>query len=249
MRTITKCAVALGALALPLTLPLATAAPASATTGGTGSAFAIAAAGPVAIPATPSVSSDAQRPERESVAELPNNPLVRASALNAAAWSGHARASVADLVLPRLGLKAAAVTAKCENGNGVSHLAKASLDGRRLQANAKPNSTVEIAVPKLGDASVVLNRHVRDRDGSLTVTAIQVRVPLPGGKTQTIDIASATCGKAADAPGGPGGPGKTPGGPGAPSAEPSAPPSSTPAVPTSPAPVPTPVTGDLPVTG
>ncbi|MEV5826506.1 hypothetical protein AB0L25_13105 [Spirillospora sp. NPDC052242] len=248
MRTITRCAVALGALALPLVLPLVPAAPAAATAGGTGSAFAVAATGPVAIPATPSVSSDAQRPERDSVAELPDNPLVRAGALNAAAWSGHARASAADVVVSRLGLEAAAVTAKCENGNGVSHLARATLDGRKLQANARPNSAVQIDLPKLGNASVTLNRHVRDRDGSLTVTAIEIVLPLPGGVTQKLSIASATCGKTAAKPGDPG----TPGGggePGGPSAGTPSAPAATPSAPVSAAPVPTPVAGDLPVTG
>lgn len=233
LQTLAKTAAVAGVLALPFGLAPA----ASATPGGTGSATAISATGPVAIPATPAVTSSAQRPTHKSIAELPPNPIVRARLLNAAAWSGHARASVADVRAPRLGLAAQAVTAKCANGKGVSHLAKATLNGRTLKLGATPNSTVNADLEGLGSASVTLNKQVRGRDGSLTVTAIEVVAKL-AGTTQTLSIASVTC-KGADAPGEP--------------EEPTSPPSETPA-PTpppasSPAPAPTPVTGDLPVTG
>lgn len=234
LQSLTKCAAVAGALALPFTLG---APAASATSGGAGSAFAISATGAVAIPATPSVTSTAQQPERKSVAELPANPLVEARLLNAAAWSGHARASVADLKVARLGLTASAVTAKCENGNGISHLVKAKLNGRTLKAAATPNTTVNVTVPQLGNATVTLNRHVRDKDGNLTVTAIEVSATI-AGKTQTLSIASAACGK-----------GGQPGQPGQPS-EPSDPGTpSSPATPPGEAPTPTPIPGDLPVTG
>jgi hypothetical protein len=235
LQTLTKCAAVAGALALPFAL----AAPgASATTGGTGSAFAISATGPVAIPPTPAVASSAQQPVRKSVAELPPNPLVQARLLNAAAWSGHGRASVADLKIAKLGLSAEAVTAKCENGNGISHLVKATLNGRTLKAAATPNTSVRVDVPQVGNATVTLNRHVRDKDGNLTITAIQVSATI-AGKTQTIDIASVTCGKGGGQPGQPGQPGE-PSDPGTPSS---------PATPPGEAPAPTPVPGDLPVTG
>ncbi|WP_433475241.1 choice-of-anchor P family protein [Spirillospora sp. CA-142024] len=237
LQALTKCAAVAGALALPLTLG-ATAA--SATTGGAGSALAVGATGPVAIPATPSVTSTAQRPERKSVAELPANPLVEARLLNAAAWSGHARASVADLKVARFGLTASAVTAKCENGNGISHLVKATMGGRTLKAGATPNTIVTIAVPQVGNATVTLNKHVRDTDGNLTVTAIEVSATI-AGKTQTLSIASVNCGKAVGQPGQPGQPGEPgPSDPGTPSS---------PATPPGEAPAPTPVPGDLPVTG
>ncbi|MFG2087036.1 MULTISPECIES: hypothetical protein [unclassified Spirillospora] len=238
LQALTKCVATVGALALPFAVAVPAA---SATSGGAGSAFAVSASGPIAIPATPSVTSTAQKPERKSVAELPANPLVQAGVLNAAAWSGHARASVADLKIAKLGLSASAVTAKCENGNGVSHLVKASLNGKKLKAAATPNSSVKVDLPSLGNATVTLNRHVRDKDGSLTITAIEVSLVV-AGKTQTISIASVTCGKDGGKPGEPSDPGK-PGG------DPSASPAPAPSGPPSAAPVPTPVTGDLPVTG
>ncbi|TDC36834.1 hypothetical protein E1281_39685, partial [Actinomadura sp. KC345] len=214
LQALTTCAAAVGALALPFTLAVPAA---SATSGGAGSAFAISASGPVAIPATPSVTSTAQKPERKSVAELPANPLVRAGVLNAAAWSGHGRASVADLDVPRLGLSAGAVTAKCENGNGVSNLVRATLNGKKLKAAATPNSTVNVDLKGLGNATVTLNRHVRDKDGSLTITAIEVRATV-AGKTQKISIASVTCGKGGKEPGKPSTPGKPGGDPSTPPA-------------------------------
>lgn len=239
LQALTKCAAVAGALALPFA---ATVPAASATGGGTGSAYAISASGPVAIPATPSVTSSAMKPERKSVAELPANPLVQARLLTAAAWSGHGRASVADLTLSKLGLTARAVTAKCENGNGVSHLVKAKLNGRTLKSAATPNTSVRADLKGLGNATVTLNRHVRDKDGNLTITAIQIRATL-AGKTQTINIASVTCGKGGSHPGKPDVPPAQSPSPGAPQAP------TTPTAPPSVAPVPTPVTGDLPVTG
>ncbi|TDD63856.1 hypothetical protein E1293_42345, partial [Actinomadura darangshiensis] len=218
LQALTRCAAVAGALALPLTLG-ATAA--SATSGGTGAAFAISATGPVAIPATPSVASSGQQPVRKSVAELPANPLVRARILNAAAWSGHGRASVVDLNVAKIGLSAHVVTAKCENGNGVSHLTKATLQGRTLKLDASPNTTVTADLKGLGNATVTLNKQVRDKDGNLTITAIEVSATL-AGKTQTLSIASATCGKAGDHPGEPGEPGEpsTPGSPSSPATPP-----------------------------
>ncbi|MGH3241964.1 MAG: hypothetical protein ACRDNL_16435 [Spirillospora sp.] len=236
LQTITKCAAVAGALALPFAAVVPAA---SATNGGTGSAVAISATGPVAIPPTPSVTSNAQRPERKSVAELPPNPLgIEASLLNAAAWSGHGRASVTDLRIAKFGFSASAVTAKCENGNGVSHLKEATFNGRKLKLTAAPNSTVTANLAGLGSATLTLNKQVRDQNGNLSVTAIELSATL-AGQTQTIAISSVTCGKG-DKPGGPGVPPSTPSKPGTPPS-----PSTPPGI----APAPTPVTGELPVTG
>jgi hypothetical protein len=155
-----------------LAVPLALAAPASATAAGTGSAFGISASGLVPIPPTPAVSSSAKQPARKSLAELPPNPLVTAGVLNVSAWAGHGRAGVADVKLAKAGLTASAVTAKCENNNGVSHLTRAVLGGHKLQVDARPNSTITVPVQGLGSVSVVLNKQVRNADGGLTVTAI-----------------------------------------------------------------------------
>ncbi|MGI5205953.1 choice-of-anchor P family protein [Spirillospora sp. CA-108201] len=240
LQALTKCAAVAGALALPFAL---SATPASATPGGAGSAVAIAATGSVVVPPTSAVASSAQRPTSKSAAELPANPLVSARLLNGSAWAGHGRASVADLRIAKLGLSAHAVSAKCENGTGVSHVVGAKLGARALEVGATPNTVVTADLKSLGNVTVVLNKQVRGHDGNLTVTAIEVSATL-AGKTQTISIASASCGKTGQ-PGQPGQPGE-PGQPSQPS-QPGQP--SSPATPPGEAPAPTPVPGDLPVTG
>jgi hypothetical protein len=202
-----------------LAAPLAVAGPASsATTGAPDSAYGIAATGLVPIAPLPSATS-ASQPNHKSLLELPANPLVQAKVLSAAATPGKARASVADLRVAQIALSAHLITAKCVNGKGNSLLTKVVLNGQVLKTGAAPNSAVTVGLDKLGSASVIVNKQVRDSYGRLTVTAVELSVPLGPGKVTTISIASATCG-AMTAP--------TP--PGA-------------------APVPTPVTGNLPVTG
>jgi len=222
-----------GLLAAPLAM---TAAPAYATTG-YGSAYAITATGPVAIPPTTTVSSAGRRPLSKSLLELPANPILRARALNSAAWAGHARASVAELALAKAQLVAKLITAKCEHGRGASHLVQVRLAGHLLAATPRPNSGIDIALGPLGTATGMLNKQVRNADGSLTVTAIELKVPLGPAGAQTISVASVTCGRTG-------------------AVNPSAPDEHTPpngsGVPGTPpaqAPKPTPVGTDLPVTG
>ena len=235
------------AIAGALATPLAFAVPASAATGGGDSAFGLSASGLVNIPPTPAVSS-AARPHDKSLVELPANRLVRLKVLHVTTKKGHARASVVDLKVAKAALSAHLITARCDRGRGSSHLVKASLAGHRLAADAAPNSSVSVPVQGLGTVSVVLNKQVRNPDGGLTVTAIEVSLPLGPGRAQTIDISSATCsGGSVGTPGSPGSP-SGPGSPGAPSPSPTpgSPGSSTPP---SQAPAPTPVPGNLPVTG
>lgn len=234
------------ALAGALATPLAFAAPASATTGGGdsayGSAFGVTASGLVNIPQTPAVSSAIQ-PNDKSLLQLPANPLVKLKVLHTTAKPGQARASVADLKVVKALLSAHLVTANCNLGKGSSHLVKASLAGHRLAADAAPNSGLAVPVQGLGTVSVVLNKQVRNADGSLTVTAIEVSLPLGPNKAQTISISSATCSDgSASAP-------IRPGDPGSPTATASPIPAPTSSTPPGEAPRPTPVTGDLPVTG
>lgn len=233
---LTKYAAIAGALATPL----AFVAPASATTSGSSSAFGVSASGLVNIPQTPAVSSTAQ-PNNKSLAELPPNPLVKLKVLHTRATPGHARASVVDLKVAKAALSAHLITARCTGGAGSSRLVKASLAGHGLAVNAAPNSALSVPVQGLGTVSVVLNKQVHNADGGLTVTAIELNLPIAPGKTQTVSISSVTCdGGSAGAPGAPGSPGD-------PTTSPS--PSPTSSTPPSEAPQPTPVTGDLPVTG
>jgi hypothetical protein len=234
VRSLTRYAAIAGALATPLALM----APASAATGGAGAAYGVAATGLVNIPQTPVVSSVGQ-PADKSLAELPPNPLVSLKVLHVSAAPGKARASVVDLKVAQAALSAHLITAKCVAGKGSSHLVKASLAGHKLAVDAAPNSSVAVPVTGLGTVSVVLNKQVHDAAGNLTVTAIEVNLPLVGGKAQTISISSATC--TGDMPGGPGGT------PGKPTPTPTS--SSPGGTPPGEAPAPTPVPGDIPVTG
>jgi hypothetical protein len=235
-----RAAVLAGAVAIPLAIA---AVPAHAATGpSSGSAFAIAADGPVSIPPTPAVASSGPNTVSRSVLEVPSNPVLQARALHASAGKGHARASVADVRIPRIDLTASLISAKCVQGRGTSHLVKVKLNGKVIKAQPTRNAGVNVAVDGLGTVSVVLNKQVRDAQRRLTVTAVELTLPV-GTARQTISIASATCGKGGHGHPKPG-PGKPeqPGKPGHPPAPPSAPPSGQ-------APAPTPVPGDLPVTG
>lgn len=216
-----------GALAVPAAIAATTASASPA--GGTSSAYGLSATGLVNVPAVPSVNS-ATGAHDKSLAELPPNPLVKLKVLHTSAVAGRSRASVVDLNVAKAALSAHLITAKCVGGQGSSHLVKASLGGKRLAVDAAPNSTVAIPVQGLGTVSVILNKQVHNPDGSLTVTAVEVKLALATGKAQTIDISSATC--AAGAP------------------KPPATPTPTPTTtPPGQAPVPTPVPSDLPVTG
>jgi hypothetical protein len=223
-----------GLLAAPLAM---TAAPAYATNTGYGSAYAITAAGPVAVPPTTTVSSNGRRPLSKSLAELPANPVLKARALNSAAWAGHARASVADLALAKAHLVAQLVTAKCVHGRGASHLVNVRLAGHPLQATPRPNSGIDVKLGPLGTATGMLNKQVRNADGSLTVTAIELKLPLGPAGVQTISVASVTCGRPAYNPTAPD------------EHTPDAPPQGSGVPGTPPAPKPTPIGGDIPVTG
>jgi hypothetical protein len=216
-----------GALAVPAAIAATTASASPA--GGTSSAYGLSATGLVNVPAIPAVTSVTGAHDK-SLAELPPNPLVKLKVLHTSAVADRSRASVVDLKVAKAALSAHLITAKCVGGQGSSHLVKASLAGKRLAVDAAPNSTVAVPVQGVGTVSVVLNKQVHNPDGSLTVTAIEVKLALATGKAETIDISSATC--AAGAP------------------KPPTTPTPTPTTtPPGQAPVPTPVPSDLPVTG
>jgi hypothetical protein len=234
---VTRYAAVAGAVMTPLMMSV----PAShATTNGVGSAYALAATGAVPLgPISAVEAGPGQEPVRKSLVELPPNPILEASILNAAAAPGHARASVADLRLLQAGLSASLIIAKCVKGHGDSALVKVMLHGKKLAMSARPNTTISVAPEKVGVApqivKVVINKQVHNPDRTLTVTALEVSLALPAGKTETISIASATCGAKPDEA-------KPPAAPNTPSNPPS---KETPGE----APEPTPVPGDLPVTG
>ncbi|GAB3989771.1 hypothetical protein GCM10029978_115770 [Actinoallomurus acanthiterrae] len=220
-----------GALATPLVLT----GTASAATG-TGSAYGLAATGLVAIPQTPAVTATADK----SLVSLPANPLVDVKVLHTTAKPAYGRASVVDLEVAKAALTAHLVTATCKGGTGTSNLADARVGAHRLAAHAAPNSALNIPVQGVGTVGVTLNKQVRNPDGSLTVTAIEVRLT----DAQTISVSSATC-----SDGGSGTPSQPPTPPpGQPTGKPIPGPSH-PTTPPGQAPKPTPVPGNLPVTG
>jgi hypothetical protein len=236
LRHVTKY-VAVAAVVTPVTIF----APASsASADGTGSAYGLSATGAVRVAPVPLVhATPGHKPTRKSLVELAPNPVLAASALNAAAAPGQSRASVADLKLHQVGLTASLITATCTNGHGRSSLVNVVLNGRKLAVGAAPNTVIAVAPKNVGVAphivKVVINKQVRNPDSTLTVTAVEVSVSLGAGKLETVNIASATCGTKPGEPAPPSAP-----------ATPSSPPSAeNPGT----APAPTPVPGDLPVTG
>ncbi|NIH86725.1 choice-of-anchor P family protein [Amycolatopsis granulosa] len=164
---------------------------------GVNSAYAIAAKGLLGIDKSPYVT-DADGFSQESLVKLDVPGLAHLRLLNAAAGAGRARASVADvnigLGLGKPLLTATAIEATCKDGKGSSSLAKARLGDATLDVAAPANTTV--AVP--GVLSVVLNKQVKHEDGSITVTAISVKID----NVQTLDLASVTCAPGDDHDGG-----------------------------------------------
>ncbi|GHF03417.1 hypothetical protein GCM10017786_41430 [Amycolatopsis deserti] len=186
------------ATALATSVLLAPAAGATTTTSdGVNSAYAIAAKGLLGIDPSPYVT-DEKGFEQKSLATLNVPGLAQVKLLNAAAGAGQARASVADvnvgLGVGKPLLTATAIEAECEGGEGNSSLAKAKLGDITLDVNAPTNTTV--AVPGL--LSVVLNKQTKADDGSITVTAISIKID----NLQTLDIASVTCAPGDDDNGG-----------------------------------------------
>ncbi|GAB2806107.1 hypothetical protein GCM10027176_08820 [Actinoallomurus bryophytorum] len=205
MRKHVKYGAILGALAAPVAVA-AIIVPASATGGGAvSSAFGLSANGLLSVPQTPSVSS-ASHPNTKSLLSLPGNPLVRFSVLRTKAVPGHAEASVVDLkiakaaISPKAVLSAKLITARCDDGAGSSRLVDVRLAGRAIQAGASPNSRITVPIEGLGGVQVTVNKQVRNPDGGVTVTALELAVQALG-KSQVIDISSATCANAPAAPG------------------------------------------------
>ncbi|MFB9836624.1 choice-of-anchor P family protein [Actinoallomurus acaciae] len=199
-----------GAIASAVVAPAAAAVAimptASATGGGTpSSAFGIYAAGLVNIPRTPEVSSESH-PSTKSVVSVPGNPLVHLSVIRTRAVPGHAEASVVDLkvakaaISPDAVLSAKLISARCDDGDGSSRLVNVRLAGHAIQAGMSPNSRLTVPVEGLGGVQVTVNKQVRNPDGSVTVTALELAVQALG-KSQTIAVSSATCaGSSGEAP-------------------------------------------------
>jgi hypothetical protein len=158
------------------------------------SALALSAAGLLKIDAVPAVDDSAGFSQK-SVAEfsLPGG-VVKANVLNARAGAGQARASILDVSVnlsllsgahAKPLLTASAIEADCSAGKGSSSLAKATIGDKKLDVAVAPNTIV--GVPGL--ASVMLNKQTTNKDGSVTIIAIEVNVD----GIQKVDLASVTC--------------------------------------------------------
>jgi hypothetical protein len=158
------------------------------------SAFALSAAGLLKIAPIPSVN-DSEGFAQKSVAKFATpGGAVTANVLNAQAGAGQARASILDVsvnlsllsgTLTKPLLTATAIEAKCEDGKVSSSLAKASIGGQKLDVAVPANTAVGVS----GLASVTLNKQTKNKDGSVTVTALEVNVD----GIQKIELASVTC--------------------------------------------------------
>lgn len=195
------------------------AAPAAADGGPGSSAFGLTATGPAAVPPVPAVSSSSGTVSK-SLLRTDRTKLLTASVLDVQAAATRARSRVARVSVPAARLTATAVSAACTNGTGSARLANAVIGGRRLTSAPPPNTTVPADIEGLGRVTLVLNRQQRLPDGRLSVTAVELTLPV---KNTQVRIASATCGRGSG--------GGHPAGGGAE------------------APAPTPVQHDLPVTG
>ncbi|WP_067490559.1 choice-of-anchor P family protein [Actinomadura hibisca] len=217
------------------------------------SAFGLNVIGPVRVPPVPAVSSGAGE-VRKSVLRENRTKVVKAGVLDVKAQHDRAHSQVADLRVPSAGLRAEAVTAKCLGGRGGAEIADGVVAGKPLAVAPPPNTTVPVDLPELGRASVILNKQERMRDGRLNVTAMEVNLPVGQGKTESIRVASATCGRGRPTgghPQGPKGPQKPQGpqGPKTPGASEGAKGPQGAQGQHAEAPAPTPVKGDLAVTG
>ncbi|WP_033291237.1 choice-of-anchor P family protein [Amycolatopsis jejuensis] len=121
------------------------------------------------------------------------------------------KASVADVGVPllqaalgKVGVKAveAVCTATQEGVKGSSTLADANLGSLgKIDANPAANTQLKVAIGPLHIATLILNEQIKNKDGSLTVNALHLK--LLGGTglgaigSGDVILSSATCGPAA----------------------------------------------------
>ncbi|GAA5073133.1 hypothetical protein HNP84_009262 [Thermocatellispora tengchongensis] len=191
-------ALVVGAAAVLVGAATMSQAAADETPGVPGTAYGLSAEGPVRIQPIPAAVSRDGKTVHRSVLR-PKNPLVSASAMEVTTNGRNSQASAADVSTLQRQVAANAVSARCENGRGVSNLAGAVIGGRDIDANPAPNTTIPVTIERVGTASVTLNKQVRQADGRLAVTGLSIDMPMSNGKRQTIDVASVVCGTPTDA--------------------------------------------------
>jgi len=192
----------LTALAGACTIAMAPAALAQPTT--SPEAFGLGASGLISLTNTP----DQTTVGTSSVANATVAGILNATVLTATVTSvnstsaGVATLGVGGITLPILGaISAGAVSSTCTaNANGTftgtANIANLSILGATFNGSASPNTNLTVTVPAgIATVSVTLNQQVTGPvPGSETVNAIAITYTLPVTGTETIDIASSTCG-------------------------------------------------------
>lgn len=157
-----------------------------------GSAFGLAAQGPLAIKPLPAVESNGT-PVSKSLLPPTDNGLINVSALTVSADRRNAAARATGVSALQQQITANAISAKCVGDKGVTNLANAKVAGREIDSSPAPNTTIPINIAPYGEGSVTFNKQQRLPDGRLSVTGMAVELPLPEGKKQTLDVSSVTC--------------------------------------------------------
>lgn len=198
---------------------LAGAAPASAAPGD-GSAYGVnvdvTLLGQPAVKAGPLAAANTAGPTSNSLAKVDLPGVLTTGVINTEAKrddnSGAvtAKASTADVGLPLLkaaignaGIKAveAVCTATQEGVKGSTTLVGANLGSvGAVDATPAPNTQIKVGLGLVNVATITLNEQIKNKDGSLTVNAVHVK--LLGGVAGAIGsgdviVSSATCGPAA----------------------------------------------------
>jgi hypothetical protein len=201
MRNCLKRGAFLTALAGACTIALAPAALAAPTT--SPEAFALGATGLVTLANTP----DQTTVGTTSVASASVAGLLNATGLTATVTSVNSTsAEVASLNTTGLSgilgtVSAGVVQSTCTANaggtfTGTADIANLSILGATFDGSATPNTSLMLTLPTgIASASVVLNQQVAGPvAGSKTVNAIAITYTLTIGGTETIDVASSTCG-------------------------------------------------------
>ncbi|WP_329052372.1 choice-of-anchor P family protein [Amycolatopsis sp. NBC_01488] len=197
---------------------LAGAAPASAAPGD-GSAYGVhvdvTLLGQPAVKAGPLAAANTAGPTSSSLAKVNLPGILTTGVINTEAKrdddSGAvtAKASTADVGLPVLkalgnvGVKAveAVCTATQEGVKGSTTLVGADLGSvGAVDANPAPNTQVKVGLAGVTIATVILNEQIKNKDGSLTVNALHLKLlggVVGGLGSGDVIVSSATCGPAA----------------------------------------------------
>ncbi|WP_285746883.1 choice-of-anchor P family protein [Lentzea sp. NBRC 105346] len=194
---------------------LAGAAPASAAPGDAsayGAKLNLTLLSSPAVSAGPFAAADANGPTKNTFVGVDLNGVLKTGVINASAsrddktGAVQSRASTADVRLDLLSKATGKITAELVEADcsatqkgvvGSSKLAGVNL-GKLGEINAEPaaNTKLDVKLLDLPIAEIIFNEQIKNKDGSLTVNAIHVKLLQGNFGTGDIIISSATCGPA-----------------------------------------------------